>query len=463
MLFPWQFPALPISILGLFLAGLGIFYTVLSIGNIYFDGWGFSFFVNKPKRLVKSGIYSQCRHPFYFGYSFYLLGLILINANLLDILVYLVFLLIILIKTYFEEKYLKEKFGKEYEDYSSITPIFIPYRKYIKGRSPSVSFLVLYILGKSLMPLLFKFRISGREEIPNENFVVVSNHGNFIDPAFVMYGIDKYVRFSVSENYFKRFLFLMNVGGGIPIKKHEKDPSALKNMVRLSRKGNIMGFYPEATRTWDSRPLEPKTGTDKLIKILRLPIVSVRVKGNHLSMPKWSKKFKGSKMQIDIKRFDNPQDAIKFCLSIEAATPEETYKDYRGIEKYIWMCPNCSSYKIKGTKDTVKCENCDFLLEKPKIEELWKYHDSLKDLVNLPIEDTANLIDIYKNKTGEKAKLKLTRDKLFINEKPVEIKTVIMDGNKDIHIYIDGKLQGFVFENTQALMWKEMIKKVYNL
>ena len=155
-LFPWQFPTAPLSILGLFLAGLGVFYTVVSIGDIYFDGWGFSFFVNKPKRLVMSGVYSQCRHPFYFGYSFYLLGLFLINANLLDILVFLVYLFIILIKTYYEEKYLRKKFGEEYENFSTTTPIFIPYKKYIKGRSPSISFLLLYILGKSLLPLLFK-------------------------------------------------------------------------------------------------------------------------------------------------------------------------------------------------------------------------------------------------------------------------------------------------------------------
>ncbi|MDK2952083.1 MAG: hypothetical protein PWQ77_1748 [Kosmotogales bacterium] len=463
VLFPWRFSSPLTNIIGSIFIAAGIFYAFISIGDIYFTGWGTAFIVNPPKRVVKSGVYSQCRHPFYFGFSSYILGLFLVNANILLIPIYLIYLFVILIKTYSEEKSLKKKFKEEYEEYAKSTPIFIPIKKYIKGRCPSIFFLILYFFAKPLLAIIFRFKIEGREEIPDENFVVISNHGNFIDPAFVMYALNKYIRFSVSENYYKRFPFLMNVGGAISIKKHEKDPGALMNMIRLSREGNITGFYPEATRTWDSRPLEPKYGISKLLKILNLPIISIRMKGNHLSMPKWSKKFGVSKIEIKIKRFYDPEDAIRFCLSMDVSTPEETYKDYSGIEKYLWACPKCGSLKIKGSKEKIECEDCGFSLTKPKIKDLWKYHDSLSDKVNLPLKDFAKKIDIYKKETGENVKIELTDKGLLIDDKPVDIKTVIMDGNKDIHIYINGHLQGYSFENTNALMWKEMIKKVYGL
>jgi len=187
------------------------------------------------------------------------------------------------------------------------------------------------------------------------------------------------------------------------------------------------------------------------------------MKGNHLSMPKWSKKFCVSKIEIKIKRFYDPEDAIRFCLSMDVSTPEEAYKDYSGIEKYLWACPKCGSLKIKGSREKIECEDCGFSLTKPKIKDLWKYHDSLSDKVKFPLKDLARKIDIYKKKTGEKVKIELTAKELLIDDEPVDIKNIIMDGNKDIHIYINGHLQGYSFENTNALMWKEMIKKVYGL
>ena len=83
ILFPWRFSSPFTNIIGSILIAIGIFYVFISIGDIYFTGWGTAFIVDPPKRVVKSGVYSQCRHPFYFGFSSYILGLFLINANIL--------------------------------------------------------------------------------------------------------------------------------------------------------------------------------------------------------------------------------------------------------------------------------------------------------------------------------------------------------------------------------------------
>ena len=79
-------------------------------------------------KLVKTGIYSYIRHPIYSAFLFISTGLIILSQNIflffLPIL-YWIILTIGMIKT--EEKWLLEKFGEEYLEYSKKVNRFIPF------------------------------------------------------------------------------------------------------------------------------------------------------------------------------------------------------------------------------------------------------------------------------------------------------------------------------------------------
>ncbi|MGD1823114.1 MAG: methyltransferase family protein [Pleomorphochaeta sp.] len=89
----------------------------------------------KQNKLVTSGVYKYVRNPIYSAFIFLFSGVLFINHNYLLLLIPFLFwlsLTIIMIKT--EEKWLIDKYGKEYTDYCKKTNRCIPFfpKKYIK-------------------------------------------------------------------------------------------------------------------------------------------------------------------------------------------------------------------------------------------------------------------------------------------------------------------------------------------
>lgn len=78
--------------------------------------------------LVTTGVYSYVRHPIYSAFLFMSTGIIILSQNiclfLLPVL-YWIILTVGMIKT--EEKWLLEKFGDEYAQYSKKVNRFIPF------------------------------------------------------------------------------------------------------------------------------------------------------------------------------------------------------------------------------------------------------------------------------------------------------------------------------------------------
>ena len=88
----------------------------------------------KAKSLNVSGIYSTVRHPLYIGNYFIWIGYILYFYNFeLVIIISLLYILYYERIIFAEEKYLIDKFGKDYDKWSKSTPAIIPnFTNYIK-------------------------------------------------------------------------------------------------------------------------------------------------------------------------------------------------------------------------------------------------------------------------------------------------------------------------------------------
>ena len=111
---------------------LGIILIILS-GYI----WYLSVIKEKVDKYISNGkllttvIYSYTRNPIYSAFTILSLGLILIANNyylLILPIIYWLFLTILMIYT--EEKWLSEKFGKEYEEYKKNVNRCIPIKRF---------------------------------------------------------------------------------------------------------------------------------------------------------------------------------------------------------------------------------------------------------------------------------------------------------------------------------------------
>jgi len=107
-------------IMGLILQGV----AEATLGKYYLPSIG----TVEGQKIVKDGIYKYIRHPGYLGEIIILFGLGFVTYSLLGILgAFIVSLMVYVGEVIPEEKYMLEKFGKEYEEYMKETFRFIPY------------------------------------------------------------------------------------------------------------------------------------------------------------------------------------------------------------------------------------------------------------------------------------------------------------------------------------------------
>jgi protein-S-isoprenylcysteine O-methyltransferase Ste14 len=107
-------------IIGLILQGV----AEATLGKYYLPSIG----TVEGQKIIKNGIYKYIRHPGYLGEIIIFFGLGFVTYSLLGILgAFIVSLMVYAGEVIPEEKYMLEKFGKEYEEYMKETFRFIPY------------------------------------------------------------------------------------------------------------------------------------------------------------------------------------------------------------------------------------------------------------------------------------------------------------------------------------------------
>ena len=112
--------------LGPLVALAGEMVRLATIGFDYIDRGG----KNKQvaaSRLVSGGVYSICRNPMYVGNLLIATGLVMVAGSpMVYLLVIPFFLFVYLAITSNEESFLRERFGREYEEYCARVGRFVP-------------------------------------------------------------------------------------------------------------------------------------------------------------------------------------------------------------------------------------------------------------------------------------------------------------------------------------------------
>ena len=139
-----------------------------------------------------------------------------------------------------------------------------------------------YTLGVALK-VIFRPWSRGRKNVPRRGPVIlVSNHLSFADHFFGPMPLPRKVIFLAKAEYFtgkgvKGLLskaFFSGVGQ-IPIDRTGGDASerALRSGLRVLAEGNVLGIYPEGTRSPDGRLYKGKTGVARLALESRASVV----------------------------------------------------------------------------------------------------------------------------------------------------------------------------------------------
>lgn len=117
---------------------------------------------------------------------------------------------------------------------------------------------------RAVLTVLTRWRVKGREKIPMEGgLIVVSNHLNNADPPILGAGIARRrIRFMAKIELFKYpFGMVPRLYGAFPVRRFEADMGALLTAERLLKRGEVLGMFPEGTRSKTGNIGKPHPGT----------------------------------------------------------------------------------------------------------------------------------------------------------------------------------------------------------
>ncbi|WP_071606315.1 lysophospholipid acyltransferase family protein [Luteipulveratus halotolerans] len=145
-------------------------------------------------------------------------------------------------------------------------------------------FLKKILLGP-LLNVLFRPWVDGEEHVPKQGgAILASNHLSFSDSFFLPLVVERRITFPAKMEYFTgtgikgrlTAAFFRGVGQ-IPIDRSggQASEAAIEAGLKVLRRGDLFGIYPEGTRSPDGRLYKGKTGVARMALEAKVPVLPV--------------------------------------------------------------------------------------------------------------------------------------------------------------------------------------------
>lgn len=153
-----------------------------------------------------------------------------------------------------------------------------------------------YRVGRAFFWIIFHtlwpIRVRGQEYVPQKGAaVVVSNHLSLVDPFVVGFGANRLINFMGKEELFRMPVLgnLMRKLGSFPVDRSRRDPAAMRTALTVLKQGELLGMFPEGTRSTTGEMNEFRAGAARLASRTRVPIIPVAVFNTNKALPpkKW--------------------------------------------------------------------------------------------------------------------------------------------------------------------------------
>ncbi|ANU13402.1 1-acyl-sn-glycerol-3-phosphate acyltransferase [Planococcus donghaensis MPA1U2] len=116
----------------------------------------------------------------------------------------------------------------------------------------------LYAFGKGLVKTvlspLYRFEVIGKENFPKDGGILLcSNHINALDPPVVGMTAPRTVHFMAKEELFNAPILgsILPKVNAFPVKRGMSDREALRTALKILKNGDVVGLFPEGTRSTD--------------------------------------------------------------------------------------------------------------------------------------------------------------------------------------------------------------------
>ncbi|MEX2103977.1 MAG: lysophospholipid acyltransferase family protein, partial [Bacilli bacterium] len=145
---------------------------------------------------------------------------------------------------------------------------------------------MLYSIFRFLFQIIFvvfyRFEVKGHEHVPVSGPVIIcSNHISNLDPPVVGSSMKRKVRFMAKEELFHIPVvsFLIRKFGTFPIKRGAIDKQGLRNALKLLKDGEVLGIFPEGTRSKSGELGQAFPGAAMFALKSQAPVIPVAIIG----------------------------------------------------------------------------------------------------------------------------------------------------------------------------------------
>ena len=214
-----------------------------------------------------------------------------------------------------------------------------------------------------------------------EPYLMLANHTFMFDVIHVPLLFHRVPFIVASESLFvkqpTKFLFKW-IAHVIPKSKGASDLRTAKGIISTIRKGYPVLIFPEGDTTYFGETRNVEFSTMKLIKKLKVDVITCTVKGGYLSKPRWAtgkrkKRAAEFHYHLTIKKDELVTMTIdEINERVNKALYNNDYEYQRkamikhpgknlaeGLENVLYVCPECeaiNSLKTKG--NTITCTSC---------------------------------------------------------------------------------------------------------
>ncbi len=210
-------------------------------------------------------------------------------------------------------------------------------------------------------------------------FLLLANHASVVDPFLVSIVANVPIQYVVSDSQFRNRFVSMILGlvGAVPKTKAVSDLETVKNIVGIKRRNGIIGVFPEGQTSWDGYNLPIVKSTFKLVKSLKIPVVTAKIYGAYFAWPRWSPRPRRNSVTI---RYDRVLDTQQLKhMSLEEVETFLTNKLHQNVfddqrdemrpvlgphlaeylERLLFVCPACGSFHtLRSSRRRVACSSC---------------------------------------------------------------------------------------------------------
>jgi len=145
--------------------------------------------------------------------------------------------------------------------------------------------LMKYVVIGPIVKAVWRPWIVGRRNIPEEGAAILaSNHLSVMDSIFLPLLIDRPMSFLAKSDYFTgkglkgwATRMFMKATGQIPIDRSggKASEASLNTGLQVLGRGDLLGIYPEGTRSPDGKLYRGRTGLARMALEARVPVVPV--------------------------------------------------------------------------------------------------------------------------------------------------------------------------------------------